>query len=128
MEKNPFKWPIAVIAGILVLVTDLFFNLNAILLWPTNDFSPFTNYHSDLGLTKSGPRGHNSALGAQYYNCGQVFQGLAVIFFASFPNSIVKGIPRNCTVSIAPTKWFIPIPISVPKITAITMIVPMPSL
>ena len=82
MEKNPFKWPLAVIAGILIWVTDIFFNLNAILLWTTHDFSPFTNYHSDLGLTKPTPRGHNSALGAQYYNCGQTFQGVAVIFFA----------------------------------------------
>ncbi|MFX0070077.1 MAG: hypothetical protein ACFFAO_03215, partial [Candidatus Hermodarchaeota archaeon] len=56
--------------------------LSAYLLWPNDRFSPFVNYHSDLGRTVSGPRGHNSALGAQYYNCGQVFQGVVVVFFA----------------------------------------------
>ncbi len=77
MEKNPFKWPLAVIAAILVWCTDLFFNLSAYLLWPTGDFSPLTNWHSDLGNSK-----RNTPLGAQYYNCGQVFQGLAIILFA----------------------------------------------
>jgi hypothetical membrane protein len=77
MERNPFKWPIAVIAGILVWVTEFLFNLPAALLWPTSNFSPFTNFHSDLGSSTD-----NSALGAQFYNCGQVFQGLAIILFA----------------------------------------------
>lgn len=77
MEKNPFKWPLAVIAAIAVWCTDLFFNIPAYLLWPTGDFSAFTNWHSDLGNSKK-----NSPLGAQYYNCGQVFQGLALILFA----------------------------------------------
>ncbi|MFX1445874.1 MAG: hypothetical protein ACFFHV_20855 [Promethearchaeota archaeon] len=76
MEKNPFKWPLAVIAAILVWCTDLFFNLSAYLLWPTGDFSPLTNWQSDLGNPK-----RNNPLGAQYYNCGQVFMGLAVILF-----------------------------------------------
>ena len=77
MEKNPFKWPLAVIVGILVWCTDLFFNLTAYLLWPTGDFSPLTNWHSDLGNSKM-----NTPLGAQFYNCGQVFQGLAIILFS----------------------------------------------
>jgi len=77
LEKNPFKWPLAVIAAILVWCTDLFFNIPAYLLWPTGDFSPLTNWHSDLGNSES-----NTPLGAQYYNCGQVFMGLAVILFA----------------------------------------------
>ncbi|MBD3255527.1 MAG: DUF998 domain-containing protein [Candidatus Lokiarchaeota archaeon] len=82
MEKNPLKWPLVVLAGIMIWITDIFFNLNAILLWPNGNFSPFENYHSDLGRTIPGPRGHNSELGAQFYNCGQVFQGVTVIFFA----------------------------------------------
>jgi hypothetical protein len=77
MEKNPFKWPLAVIAGILVWCTDLFFNLTAYLLWPTGDFSPLTNWYSDLGNSST-----NTPLGAQVYNCGQVFQGLAIILFS----------------------------------------------
>ncbi|MHA1782332.1 MAG: hypothetical protein ACTSUL_02785 [Promethearchaeota archaeon] len=77
MEKNPFKWPIIVIAGILVWITEFWFNIPSILLWPTGDFSPLTNFHSHLGDTDL-----NSALGAQFYNYGQVFQGLAIILFA----------------------------------------------
>lgn len=57
--------------------TEIWFNIPSMLLWPTGDFSPFVNYHSDLGNTAL-----NSALGVQYYNSGQVFQGLAIIFFA----------------------------------------------
>ncbi|MBD3194279.1 MAG: DUF998 domain-containing protein [Candidatus Lokiarchaeota archaeon] len=77
MEKNPFKWPIIVLAGILVWLTEIWFNIPSILLWPSGDFSPFANYHSDLGNTSL-----NSALGVQFYNSGQVFQGLAIILFA----------------------------------------------
>jgi hypothetical membrane protein len=76
METNPFKWPLLIIAGILVWLTEFWFNLPAILLWPDGSFSPLVNYHSDLGNTTL-----NSILGAQYYNCGQVFQGLALILF-----------------------------------------------
>jgi hypothetical protein len=79
MEKNPFKWPLAIIAGILVWITELWFNLPAALNWPTGDFSPLSNFHSDLGNTSSG---YNSAIGAQFYNSGQIFQGLAIILFA----------------------------------------------
>jgi hypothetical protein len=77
MEKNPFKWPILVIAGILVWLTELWFNLPSILLWPGGDFSPFVYYHSQLG-----DPGLNSAIGAQFYNSGQVFQGLSILLFA----------------------------------------------
>jgi len=84
MEKNPFKWPIAVLAGILICCTDIFFNIPAALLWPEGGFSPLKHFHSELGATKPHPiRGtRNSELGAQFYNCGQVFQGLAIILFA----------------------------------------------
>ena len=59
------------------------FNLPAVLLWPSGNFSPFTQFHSELGGTKPHPtRGStNSPLGAHFYNCGQVFQGLGVILF-----------------------------------------------
>jgi len=77
MERNPFKWPILILAGVLVWLTEIWFNLPSILLWPTGDFSPLTNYHSDLGNTAL-----NGALGVQFYNSGQVFQGLAIILFA----------------------------------------------
>ncbi len=83
LEKNPFKWPIAIIGGIIIWLAEVFFNLPAVLLWPGGDFTPFTQFHSDLGGTKPHPtRGSlNSPLGAQFYNCGQVFQGLGIILF-----------------------------------------------
>ena len=83
MEKNPFKWPLAVIAGILIWLSELIFNLPAVLLWP-GGYSPLKNSHSDLGGTGPHPtRGSlNSPLGAQFYNSGQVFLGLAIILFA----------------------------------------------
>lgn len=82
MEKNPFKWPIAIIGGILIWCTDPFFNIPAALQWPTGNFSALTNWHSDLGRTLPSSRGANTALGASIYNAGQVFQGLAIILFA----------------------------------------------
>ncbi len=57
-----------------------FFTGQAYRRWP-DEFSPLTHYHSDLGMTVGGPPGANTALGAQYYNAGQVFIGLAVILF-----------------------------------------------
>ncbi len=85
MEKNPFKWPLSVLATLLMWCTDLFFNIPAYLLWPSEvpPFSPFTNYHSDLGRTILHPTRnfYNSPLGAQFYNTGQVWMGLTIILF-----------------------------------------------
>ncbi|EMA27195.1 hypothetical protein [Halobiforma nitratireducens] len=44
-------------------------------------FSPLSNFHSDLGGTVASGRGANTALGAQFYDAGQVFQGLTLILF-----------------------------------------------
>jgi len=85
MEKNPFKWPLSVIAMVLMWCTDLFFNLPAYLLWPSEvpPFTPFTNWHSDLGRSILHPTRnfYNSPLGAQFYNTGQVWMGLTIILF-----------------------------------------------
>ncbi|WP_238386965.1 hypothetical protein [Natrialba swarupiae] len=78
--RNPFRWPLTVLGGILVLLGEAFFTGQAYRRWP-DEFSPLTHYHSDLGMTVGGPPGANTALGAQYYNAGQVFIGLAVILF-----------------------------------------------
>ncbi|EMA27196.1 DUF998 domain-containing protein [Halobiforma nitratireducens] len=78
--RNPFRWPLTVLGGILVLLGEAFFTGQAYRRWP-GEFSPLTHYHSDLGMTVGGPPGTNTALGAQYYNAGQVFIGLAVILF-----------------------------------------------
>ena len=87
MEKNPFKWPLSFIAMILLWCTDIFFNLPSYLLIPEGmpAFTPFTNYHSDLGryLTLHPTRNFmNSPLGAQFYNTGQVWMGLTIILFS----------------------------------------------
>ncbi|MCK4310118.1 MAG: DUF998 domain-containing protein [Methanomicrobia archaeon] len=76
MEKNPFKWPIIFIGGIIVILSELFFNVPALLLWSGPEpFSPLVNFHSDLGYSLWNP------VGARFYNAGQVVQGLAVILF-----------------------------------------------
>jgi len=86
IEKNPFKWPLPVIAMILMWCTDLFFNLPSFLLIPDDmpPFTPFTNYHSDLGnfMTLNRRNFANSFIGAQFYNTGQVWMGLTIILFA----------------------------------------------
>lgn len=80
MHRNPFRWPLTVLGGVLVLLGEVFFTGQAYRHWP-GEFAPLTHYHSDLGMTVGGPPGANTALGAQYYNAGQVFVGLAVILF-----------------------------------------------
>ena len=80
MKKNPFKWPISALWGVVVVFLEMTFILTAILLWPTSSepFSIFTNYHSDLGNSTPG---YNSFLGAMYYNTGLAIQGTLVIMF-----------------------------------------------
>jgi len=80
MEKNPFKWPLSAICGVLVIFLEMTFTLTAILLWPSSSgtFSVFTNYHSELGVSAPG---YNSFLGAKYYNASQTIQGTLVIMF-----------------------------------------------
>lgn len=72
MNRNPFRRPVAVLGGILVVLGEVFFTGQAYRHWP-GEFSPLTNFHSDLGATVAGPRGANTALGAQYYDAGQAF-------------------------------------------------------
>jgi len=80
MEKNPFKWPLSAICGVLVIIFEMTFTLTAILLWPSSSgtYSIFTNYHSDLGNAMPG---YNSFLGAKYYNGSQTIQGILIIMF-----------------------------------------------
>ncbi|RKD89272.1 hypothetical protein [Halopiger aswanensis] len=69
MDRNPFRWPLTVLGGRLVLLGEAFFMGQAYRYWP-GEFSPLTDYHSDLGMTVGGPPGANTALGTQYYNAG----------------------------------------------------------
>ena len=80
MEKNPFKWPLSALCGVLVIIFEITFIFAAYLLWPASSgtFSIFTNYHSELGVSAPG---YNSFLGAKYYNATQVIQGILIIMF-----------------------------------------------
>jgi hypothetical protein len=72
------KWPILVLAGILVIGFYCAFTFTSIALFPP-PFSPVTNWLSDLGNSSFSPKG------AVFYNVGCVLTGLALFpFFAGF--------------------------------------------
>ncbi|MHA2233426.1 MAG: hypothetical protein ACXAB4_13165 [Candidatus Hodarchaeales archaeon] len=81
MERNPFKWPLSVLFGFLIIFSELIFTFRAYSLWPAEKsgrFSIFENWHSDLGSSLSG---FNSVEGSFYHNIGIAIQGLALIMF-----------------------------------------------
>jgi len=80
MKKNPFKWPLSAMCGVVIIILEVIFIGTAILLWPATSepFSIFTNYHSDLGNSMPG---YNSFLGASYYNAAMAIQGTLLIMF-----------------------------------------------
>ncbi|MHA2273882.1 MAG: hypothetical protein ACXACI_18685 [Candidatus Hodarchaeales archaeon] len=82
MEKNPAKWPLSVLFGFLVILSEITFAFIAYLKWPAQSgkYSIFTNWHSDLGSTFPG---HNSLEGSLYHNVGIAIQGFALIMFAA---------------------------------------------
>ncbi|MFX0114668.1 MAG: hypothetical protein ACFFB3_08975 [Candidatus Hodarchaeota archaeon] len=80
-ETNPFKWPLSVLFGFVVVISEIVFTSRAYFLWPVEQsgaFSIFKNWHSDLGSLAAG---FNSVEGALYHNVGLAFQGLALIMF-----------------------------------------------
>lgn len=83
MEKNPAKWPLSVLFGFLVTLSEITFAFIAYLKWPvaqSGEYSIFTNWHSDLG---SAIPGFNSLEGSLYHNVGIAIQGFALIMFAA---------------------------------------------
>jgi hypothetical membrane protein len=74
MERNPLRWPIGCIAGLLVVIFYCVFTLVSILLYP-GPISPATHYLSDFGNW-----GH-SPIGAFFYNAGCVLTGAALFAF-----------------------------------------------
>jgi hypothetical membrane protein len=75
---SDLKWPILVLAGILVIGFYCAFTFTSIALFPP-PFSPVTNWLSDLGNSSFSPKG------AVLYNVGCVLTGLALFpFFAGF--------------------------------------------
>ncbi len=94
MEKNPFKWPLSALCGIVVIILEVIFIGTAILLWPSSSgqFSIFTNYHSDLGNSMPG---YNSFTGASYYNAAQTIQGTLIIMFFGGLYVLSRGDERS---------------------------------
>ncbi|MFX1514081.1 MAG: hypothetical protein ACFFCQ_15995 [Promethearchaeota archaeon] len=81
MEKNPFKWPLSVLFGFIIILVEITFTIKAYSLWPIEEsgaFTVFRNWHSDLGSSLSG---YNSIEGAFYHNSGIIIQGFAIIMF-----------------------------------------------
>ncbi len=80
-EKNPFKWPLSVLFGFIIILVEFAFTVKAYSLWPVEEsgaFNIFRNWHSDLGSSLSG---YNSMEGAFYHNSGLIIQGFAIIMF-----------------------------------------------
>lgn len=74
MEFDLDKYPISVIAGILVIVIYCTFTFISWALFPP-PFSPFDNWLSDLGNSSYSPNG------AIFYNLGCIFTGCALFPF-----------------------------------------------
>jgi hypothetical membrane protein len=74
MERNPLKWPIGCLGGLLVIIFYCLFTLASILLYP-GPISPVIRYLSDFGNW-----GH-SPVGAFFYNAGCILTGIALFIF-----------------------------------------------
>jgi hypothetical membrane protein len=74
MERNPLRWPIGCLGGLLVIVFYCVFTLTSILLYP-GAVSPATRYLSDFGNWGISP------VGAFFYNAGCILTGIALFLF-----------------------------------------------
>lgn len=74
MERNPLKWPLSCLSGILVILFYCVFTLTAWGLYP-DSYSPLIYYLSRLGDWAKSP------IGAFFYNLGCVLTGAALIPF-----------------------------------------------
>ena len=74
MKLEFFKWPISIIAGILVIIFYCTFTFVSIALFPP-PFNPIDNWLSDLGNSSYSPNG------AIFYNIGCILTGLALFPF-----------------------------------------------
>jgi hypothetical membrane protein len=74
MKLEFFKWPISVIAGILVITFYCTFTFVSVALFPP-PFNPIKNWLSDLGNSRYSPNG------AIFYNIGCILTGLALLPF-----------------------------------------------
>ncbi len=68
------KLPISIVAGIIIILTDIFsLSISLILIPPP--YNPLTNMISDLGHPRLNPKG------AIFFNLGCIVMGITVIFF-----------------------------------------------
>jgi hypothetical membrane protein len=74
LERNPLRWPLGCIAGLLVILFYCIFTLISVLLYP-EPVSPATYYLSDFGNWAHSPTG------AFFYNAGCVLTGAALFAF-----------------------------------------------
>ena len=74
MKRNPLKWPLACLSGVLVIVFYCVFTFTAWALYPS-PYSPLTHYLSRLGDWAKSP------IGAFLYNAGCVLTGATLIPF-----------------------------------------------
>ena len=74
MERNPLKWPIQCISGVLVIFLLSIFTFIAYLLFPGN-YSIFTHWVSALGHPIYNPNGDI------FFTLGFLFTGLALFLF-----------------------------------------------
>jgi len=74
MERNPLRWPLTCLSGILVILFYCVFTFTAWALYP-GPYGPVTHYLSRLGDWGKSP------MGAFFYNAGCVLTGCALIPF-----------------------------------------------
>jgi hypothetical membrane protein len=72
MQRNPLKWPLTCLSGILVILLYCVFTFTAWALYP-GPYGPLTHYLSRLGDWTQSP------VGAFFYNAGCVLTGCALI-------------------------------------------------
>ena len=87
IEENN-KYSMIFIAALVFTLVELIFTLPAIIIWSTNNstpFNPLINYHSDLGNADINPNG------ACLYSIGSVVAGIALILFATNLNINTAG-------------------------------------
>jgi hypothetical membrane protein len=74
VERNPLKWPLTCLSGIVVILVYCVFTATAWALYP-DPYGPVTHYLSRLGNWGKSP------FGAFFYNAGCVLTGAALIPF-----------------------------------------------
>ncbi|MHA1377383.1 MAG: DUF998 domain-containing protein [Candidatus Helarchaeota archaeon] len=105
MEKNPLKWPISCIAGLLVIIFYCTFTFISIAMYPVR-YSPLSNWLSDLGnmfynfIDISYLYFEYNPQGGIFYNLGCIFTGILLVpffigLYVLYDDEKVIGMPRK---------------------------------